>query len=106
MRDGRRSWLRMSNQWTSPDPRIPDSKTEVHLTVKSLQFHLKSKTVQTLGFRTEKLQNLIPTKLMEDYQGIKSQRGSYKVCPGLTLPSHKQGFKEQVWPVSLFKEKK
>lgn len=65
---------------------------------------MKNKMVQTLGFRTEKLQNLVSTKFIEDSQGSKSHRGADKICPGLTFPSHKQGFKEQVWPVLLFRE--
>ena len=64
---------------------------------------MKNKMFQTLGFRTEKLQNLVSTKLMEDSQGSKSHRGADKICPGLTFPSHKQGFKGQVWLV-LFRE--
>ena len=51
--------------------------------------------LQTLGFRTEKLQNLTPTKLLGNSQGNETWSGSYKVCSGLTFPPHKCGFREK-----------
>ncbi|KAI4587238.1 hypothetical protein MJG53_005025, partial [Ovis ammon polii x Ovis aries] len=66
--------MRVLLQQQQMAPRLPTKDTRLQhcgeFYCNSLQFRLKNKTVQTLRFRAENLQNLVSTKLMEDSQGI------------------------------------
>lgn len=92
----KKDWLRTSSQ---SDKEVPTPESQIP-ELSCILLQVSSVPFLTLGFRTEKLYNLIQKKLMGDYQSVRPG----VVRPGLTISSHKHGFKEKIWLLLLFRD--